>query len=355
MSIEPPTTWAKRRDLIVHQNEPFNAEPPASVLAETDVTASDAFYCRNHGAIPHVPAEQWRLVVDGTVTSPLHLTLDQLTTEFTAHELVATLMCAGNRRAELLAVRPIPGKEPWRQGAISTAAWRGARLADVLRAAGVHLENGSHVAFAASDVATEASPGQTYGASIPLSKAMSDEVLLAWQMNGEALPRLHGGPVRVLVPGFIGARSVKWISGITVQPSPSRNYFQAVDYRILGIPLSSLALNCGILTPDDGAAVAAGQLDIRGYAIAEDCRRIARVEVSADAGLSWRPAELGPIRSSWAWRRWSITIAAPRGPLSVIARAWDDTGATHPESPAALWNPGGYGNNAWPRIELTVS
>jgi sulfite oxidase len=353
--------------MTVHSGAPLNAEPPASVLVEDDITASDAFYCRNHGPIPDIATAQWRLEVGGTVTAPHAPTYQQLTTEFAAHTVVATLACAGNRRAELLRVRPIPGKEPWGQGAISTAVWRGARLADVLRAAGVRRGAGSHVAFAAPDVAPGASPVQAYGCSIALSKAMSPEVLLAWEMNGEPLPRIHGGPVRALVPGFIGARSVKWITGITAQPFPSQNYFQAVDYRLLpadadpaavtpgtGIPLSALSLNCGILAPDDGARVPAGPLDLRGYAIADDCRRIARVEVSLDNGASWREVELQPTRSRWAWRQWSLRVAADGGPVNVLARAWDDTGATHPESPAALWNPGGYANNAWARVELTA-
>jgi sulfite oxidase len=143
--------------------------------------------------------------------------------------VVATLACAGNRRAELLKVRPVPGKDPWAHGAISTADWGGARLADVLGAPGVHPDDGLHVAFAAPDVAPEATPVQSYGGSIPLTKAMSEEVLLAWQMNGQPLPRIHGGPVRVTVPGYIGARSVKWLTAITVQPFPSENYFQALD------------------------------------------------------------------------------------------------------------------------------
>jgi sulfite oxidase len=357
----------KRHDMIVHSHAPLNAEPPASVLAAGDITATDAFYCRNHGPFPAIASEQWCLEVDGTVTNPRTLSYHQLTTEFAAYDEVVTLACAGNRRAELMKVHPIPGKEPWAQGAISTATWRGARLSDILRAAGVHAGGGSHVAFAAPDVSPTASPAQAYGCSIPLHKAMSEEVLLAWEMNGEPLPRFHGGPVRVLVPGFIGARSVKWITGITVQPFPSENYFQAVDYRLLpadsdpatvtpgtGIALSSLSLSCAILTPDDGATVPAGPLEIRGYAIADDCRRIARVEASLDRGVSWHPAELRPTRSRWAWRRWSVSIEAQRGPLSVLARAWDDTGATHPESPAALWNPAGYANNAWAHVELTV-
>lgn len=349
--------WGKRRDLIVHNTAPFNAEPPATVLAESEITGSDAFYCRNHGAIPDIGAQRWRLRVSGAVTTPLTLSYPELTDGFAAAEVLATLECAGNRRVELTRVRPIPGKEPWRQAAVSTAVWRGARLAEVLYAAGVpaaESREGWHVAFTAPDVAPEARPPQRFGASIPLAKALSEEVLLAWQMNGAALPVLHGGPVRVLVPGFIGARSVKWVSGISVQRFPSRNYFQAVDYRRAGIAMSSLALNCAILDPDDGATVAGGPLDVRGYALAEDCRRIAQVQVSVDEGAVWRTARLRPARSRWAWRHWSLRIDAQLGALRVTARAVDDTGATHPETPAALWNSSGYGNNCWSRVELTV-
>lgn len=364
-STETSAAWGKRRDMVVHCDAPVNCEPPPAVLAENEITTSDAFYCRNHGAIPDITPGSWRLQIGGTVGQPLTLTYRQLTTAFTVHEVAATLECAGNRRAELLRVRPIPGKEPWAQGAISTAVWQGAALADVLREAGVQSADGLHVAFSGVDVAPESSPVQVYGGSIPLDKAMSDEVLLAWRMNGEPLPRIHGGPVRLVVPGFIGARSVKWLTDITVQSFPSLNYFQAVDYRLLpagvspapgvGIALSSLLLSCGILAPDDGATVPAGPVTIRGYAIAEDTRRIARVEVSTNGGAGWQTAELRPAHSRWAWRHWSLTFTAEPGPLRVTARAWTDTGSTHPESPAALWNPAGYANNSWPSIDLTVT
>jgi sulfite oxidase len=360
--------WGKRRDMTVRDRLPFNAEPPASVLAGGELTALDAFYCRNHGPFPDITREQWRLTVDGMVQKPLTLTYDGLTSQFTPHSVVATLACAGNRRAELLKVRPIPGKDPWAHGAISTAEWRGVRLADVLGAAGVDLDEGLHVAFSAPDVAQEASPVQSYGSSIPLSKAMSQEVLLAWEMNSEPLPRVHGGPVRVVVPGYIGARSVKWVTAVTVQAVPSENYFQASDYRILppdgnpdtappgeGIPLSSLALNCDILVPGDDAEIPAGPLTIRGYAIAGDGRGIGRVDVSLDEGCTWRQADLEPATSRWTWRRWSVTAQAQPGPLSLTARAWDDTGVTQPESPASLWNPRGYGNNAWAHVKVVVT
>jgi sulfite oxidase len=360
--------WGKRDDMIVREELPFNAEPPASALAKSAITPVDAFYARNHGSFPDIAPQEWRLTVGGLVNAPRTLTYGELTTVFDQHSVVATLACAGNRRAELLRVRPIPGKDPWAHGAISTAEWRGVRLADVLAAAGVHREESLHVEFLAPDVAGEARPVQCYGSSIPLSKAMSGEVLLACQMNGQPLPRAHGGPVRVVVPGYIGARSVKWVTAITVQTVPSENYFQALDYRILppeadadtvsegeGISLSTLPLNCDILVPTDGDQVAAGALTIRGWALAGDAHSVGRVDVSLDGGYSWRQADLHPAPSRWAWRPWSLNVDVEPGPLIITARAWEDTGVTQPESPASLWNPRGYGNNAYARIELSVT
>ena len=342
-------------------------KPPASVLAGGEITALDAFYCRNHGPVPDIASDQWRLTIGGMVDKPLALGVRR--TDQRVHRPLGSGHpgVRGNRRAELLQVRPIPGKDPWAHGAISTAEWRGARLADVLHAAGVHCGEGVHVAFAAPDVAPEASPVQSYGSSIPLSKAMSEEVLLAWRMNSEPLPRIHGGPVRVVVPGYIGARSVKWVTAICVQSVPSENYFQASDYRILppdadpetaapgeGISLSSLALNCDILVPTDDAEISAGPPTIRGWAVASDGRGVGRVDVSLDEERTWRQADLEPVTRHWAWRRWSLTVEAQPGPISLTARAWDDTGATHPESPASLWNPRGYGNNAWGHVKVSA-
>ncbi|ORA34530.1 sulfite oxidase [Mycobacterium aquaticum] len=359
--------WGKRADVIVRTEAPFNAEPPPTLLAANEITPVEAFYARNHGLFPDIAPGQWRLDVGGLVDTPMTLTLDRLTTGFDHHTVVATLACAGNRRAELLRARPIPGKDPWEHGAISTAAWCGVRLADVLDAAGVYRRDGLHVEFLAPDIAAEARPAQAYGSSIPLEKAMSHEVLLAWQMNGQPLPRAHGGPVRAVVPGYIGARSVKWITAVTVRDHPSHNYFQEVDYRILppdadpdtaavgdGIPLSRLPLNCDILAPTGGDRIGAGEVVLRGWAMAGDGQGIGRVDVSIDGGHTWRQAQLHTARSKWAWSLWSLSVDVVPGPLSITARAWDDTGMTQPESPASLWNPRGYGNNAYSRVDVRV-
>ena len=187
-----------------------------------------------------------------------------------------------------------------------------------------------------------------------------------WEMNGQPLPRIHGGPVRVVVPGFIGARSVKWLSGITVRDEPSENYFQRTAYRLLpaeadperagpeeGFSLSSVALNSDVLAPEDGSRHPAGPLRIRGYAFAGGDRKVARVDVSCDGGRSWRQADLEGHRSRWDWTLWTMDIELPVGTTELTVRAWDTTAASQPENPAALWNPKGYVNNAWARVHIT--
>jgi sulfite oxidase len=170
--------------------------------------------------------------------------------------------------------------------------------------------------------------------------------------------------VRVVVPGYIGARSVKWVQRITVQAQPSESYFQAEDYRLLppdavpapgrGISLGPLTLTSAILSPDDGARLPAGPTAVTGYALAGEGRSIARVDVSRDGGRSWIQATVDDQPSPWAWQHWHTTLDLPARPAEITARAWDDTGATQPESPASMWNPAGYDNTSWPRIRVDV-
>ena len=192
--------YGKRADVIVHEEEPFNVETGLAALAEGPLTATDAFYVRGHGAVPEIDPTAWRLRVHGLVERELSLSLATLREAFREREVTATLQCAGNRRAGLVAIRDIPGEAPWGPGATGTATWAGIALADVLALAGP-LADAAHVGFDGADLCPEAKPAQRFGGSIPLDKACRREVLLAWAMNGEPLAPVHGAPLRASCPG----------------------------------------------------------------------------------------------------------------------------------------------------------
>jgi sulfite oxidase len=357
--------WGKREDMVVHRRNPYNAESPPGVLLEQFRTDVDRFYSRNHGPVPDIEPADWSLTLDGLVDTPQVFELGGLQRRFQLVTVTATLQCAGNRRADLSELAAIPG-EQWGPCAISTAAWTGVRLADVLATAGVRPA-AAHVEFSAPDQSAEVQPPETYGSSIPLAKAAAPDVLVAWAMNGEPLPRLHGGPVRIVVPGYIGARSVKWVDRITVRADESENYYQQVAYRLRpadthpdssprgsGIALGLLPVTSAVLVPSDRAEVAAGPLTVSGYAFSGGGREIARVEVSVDGGTGWTQAELYDRAGPWAWTLWRASVDVRTGPVEVVARAWDESASTQPETSAQVWNDKGYLNNAWARVRLTV-
>ena len=354
--------FGKRDDLVVHTEEPFNAETGLASLTDP-VTDTDAFYVRDHGPVPEIDARAWRLRVGGLVQRELSLSLETLREAFRERSVTATLQCAGNRRAGLVAIRDIPGEAPWGPGATGTATWTGVALADVLALAGPELD-ASDVGFEGADVSSEVEPVQRFGGSIPLDKAARSEVLLAWAMNGEPLQAVHGAPLRVVVPGYIGARSVKWLERIELRSEPWPGYFQHVVYRLLpadgtpgpgaGMPLGLVALNSDVLSPRDGQTVAAGPVEVRGYAFAGGDRYVSRVDLSTDDGATWTQASLLEDLGRWAWRQWRITLHLPAGEHELLVRAWDSSAATQPEDEAALWNPKGYVNNARPRIRVTA-
>ena len=356
--------YDKRSDLIVHEAEPFNGETGLAALAEGPLTTTDAFYVRGHGPVPEIDPAAWRLRVAGLVEREPELSLATLREALPERSVTATLQCAGNRRAGLMAIRDIPGEAPWGPGATGTATWTGVALADVLALARP-LPDAAHVGFVAADRSAEVQPPERFGGSIPLDKARRPEVLLAWAMNGEPLPAVHGAPLRVVVPGYIGARSVKWLERIEVRSEPWRGYFQHVVYRLLpedatpapgaGMPLGLVALNADVLCPADGETVPAGPVEVRGYAFAGGERYVARVDVSLDDGATWSQAELLEDLGPWAWRHWRTTVDLAPGEHEIVVRAWDSSAATQPEHEAPLWNPKGYVNNARPRVRVLAT
>ena len=356
--------WDKRSDMIVHGTEPYNAEPPPAAMAGQLLTPVSAFYSRNHAPVPEVDPATWTLRVDGMVHRPATFAMAELREIFDEHTETATLQCAGNRRRGLLEVADIPGEAPWGPAATATARWTGIRLSDLLRHVGTD-RSATDVAFLGADHCTGATPPQPFGGSVPARKAGMPEVLLAWAMNDAPLTPVHGAPLRVVVPGYIGARSVKWLERITVQDAPSQNFYQASTYRLLppdvdpsttrpgdGVALGLVAVNSDVLAPADGAQVPAGPTTVTGYAFAGGDRTVVRVDVSTDGGRTWAQARLGEQLSPWTWRHWSAEVEVGVGEVEVLARAWDSSAALQPERAEQVWNPKGYVNNSWARVRL---
>lgn len=349
-----------------HGVEPLNVETPSHSLRESFVTPAERFFVRSHGSLPRVDAGDYSLEVSGLAERPLSLTLKDLKKRFPKREMTATLHCAGNRRTELMQVHPIPGETAWGVGAIGNARWAGVSLRELLLEAGAG-EGARHVAFTGLDEVALESGSTPFGGSIPLEKAMSGDVLLAYEMNGDPLPAAHGYPLRAVVAGYVGARSVKWLSGIELRSTPSDNHFQTHEYRMYpagrepgesdpaeGEPLGDLAVNSAICRPAQDELVSSGPIRVAGYAITGGGREIERVEVSVDGGASWKSAEITRSEDPGAWSFWEAEVdpGPERREVHLLARARDTAGETQPVSPRQTWNPKGYVNNAYHRVDI---
>jgi sulfite oxidase len=359
----------KHPDMVVRQIRPFNAGPPPRLLHQSYVTPTNLFFVRSHGDVPEVEVDSYRLQINGRVLRPLSLSLGDIKDNFERVEISATLQCAGNRRDELMAMKPIPHELSWGVDAISHAVWAGVRLWDVLTAAGVESEADLrlHVEFCGLDEVERLNKRFRYGGSIPLSKGMCPEVILAYEMNGEPLTPVHGFPLRTIVPGYIGARSVKWLDRITVQNEPSQNYFQNHAYRLFaphispetvkweqGVMLGDMNVTSVICSHAENEHIPSGQVTVQGYAITGG-REIARVDVSWDGGNSWVQAELSNNAGCWAWTLWKASFELKPGKYQLVVRAMDSSANTQPQDVSQVWNFKGYMNNAWHRVNIEVN
>ncbi|MGQ0764903.1 MAG: molybdopterin-dependent oxidoreductase [Gemmatimonadota bacterium] len=328
------------------------------------ITSADDFFIRSHAPSPLIDPQTWRLEVRGLVDAEQTWTLEALEERFERAHVTATLVCAGLRRSEFLALGPLPGELPWGPDAAGTANWSGYRLRDVLMAAGVRPE-AAHVHFTGLDRVVRRGRAFGFGGSIDVEKALADHVVLATHMNSEPLPSDHGFPLRAVVPGWIGARSVKWLGSIEVSEHPSLNYFQTEAYRIqrqvsqdnerdvtAGTAMTSVNLNAVIIDPAEKGEVASGTVLVRGWAIGSGGGPVSVVEIRTDDSPWVRSTIIGG-GGGWTWTFWEAAVALTPGRHQLQVRAFDGSGGM-PQTVGETWNVKGYGNNAWHSVSIVA-
>lgn len=342
-----------RPGLHVVQQDPLNAETPLNALG-APITPAELFFVRSNFPVPHIDAATWRLRIEGLVGTPAELSLAQLKSLGTA-EVTTVLECAGNGRRLM---SPVPGGTPWELGAVSTGRFTGVPLATVLAHCDIDPATLEIVFHGADAGALDDGRVIHFERSLPLARALDPSTLLAWSLNGEPLSPAHGFPVRLLVPGYYGVASVKWLERITAVDTPFAGHFQAERYVYLGHPAHEerapvRQMNVrSLITGPAANAVVNGAITVRGMAWSGR-GTVIRVQLSDDAGATWRDARLETAAAPTAPTLWQCDWAPPRaGSCELIARAEDSSGEVQPLEP--VWNALGYANNVAHRVRVEV-
>jgi DMSO/TMAO reductase YedYZ molybdopterin-dependent catalytic subunit len=351
---------APKRGMIVRSSRAEDLEMPLEGFLESYLTPIDRFFVRSHHYVPQVDLATFRLQVAGKVTTPLSFTLDELK-KLPRVELISVLECAGNGRG--LYEPSMPGLQ-WTYGSVGNARWAGVRLADVLKKAGVQ-PGAVEVLFDGADVPVGKQPDFQRG--ISFNKAIDPNTLLAFEMNGEPLPKEHGAPLRLVVPGWAGDCWVKWVTRIEVRDTESDGFFMKTAYRHPGKgvppgsavdpaqmkPVTTLAIKSLIASHTDGQDIALAPARLRGAAWSHESP-VSVVEVSTDGGRQWRPARLGKDAARFGWRQWEYDWTPPQAAYyTVMVRARNAAGENQPFAPE--WNPSGYGHNVVHAVRLNAT
>ena len=348
----------KSKDMKHILQFPYNGESPHDRLMESPFTANRDFFVRNHGGVPHIDKDKWFVEVDGLVNQPKRLTLADLQDEskFPRMSTVSTIQCSGTRRIEQIETYPGDGDElinaPWGEGAIGTARWSGVSLKKVIKHCGGLKEDAKHIEFVGCDTYYKQGEMQNYVVSVPWRKVKSHEVMLAWEMNGEPLPYIHGYPMRVVVFGYIGARSVKWLVRINALSSETRAPVQKKEYLhysnqlskynntfSAGHSIQDMPVSSAIMSPKEkDVIVHDGKVKMKGWAYSGRGWP-ARVEVSIDGGVIWYEVETLSKKYFHAWRLWETQVPIDtEGWIEVCVRCWDDAMNTQPTFQRSAWN-----------------
>jgi DMSO/TMAO reductase YedYZ molybdopterin-dependent catalytic subunit len=358
----------KSDKLVVLGEKPLVAETPESQL-DDDTTPVEKFFVRNNGQIPEAAKDpdKWAIKIDGEVNKPMELTLGELKAKFKPVTLRMVLECGGNGRSFFT---PQARGNQWTNGGAGCAEWTGVRVADVVKAAGLkpsaifsgHFGADPHLSGDTSRVAISR--------GVPIKKLMDEHNLIVWAMNGQPLPNIHGGPVRLLIGGWPGSVSSKWLNRIWIRDKVHDGAgMGGTSYRVAIQPmvpggkvdeknmkdLESMPVRSIITSPADGAKIAAGtrEVKLRGASWAGDLV-VREVDVSTDYGATWHRAQLGKPKNRYDWQRWTATVKLPSdGYYEIWTRATDSRGVAQPHI-AGNWNPQGYGANPMHRVRVLV-
>lgn len=351
--------------LTLLNDRPVNAETPPHLLDDA-ITPTARHFIRNNGAVPEdMDAASWKLTVDGLVDNPMELSIEDLKSQFETMTMALTLECGGNGRAFF---DPPASGNQWTYGAVACSEWTGVRLKDVLAKAGVK-DNVVYTAHVGADTHLSGDPDKLpISRGMPIDKAMTDNILIAFAMNGGELHPMNGAPLRLVVPGWPGSCSQKWLKRIwlrdVVHDGPKMT---GTSYRVPNRPVAAgeevakedfviierMPVKSLITSPATNAELGSGALEVRGHAWSGD-RTIDRVDVSFDFGATWKQADLDAPANDGAWQNWKTSITLPQaGYYEIWSRATDSAGEAQPH--AIAWNPKGYLNNSMHRVAVRLA
>jgi DMSO/TMAO reductase YedYZ molybdopterin-dependent catalytic subunit len=351
--------------LTIHNDRPVNAEPAAHLLDDR-ITPQTRHFIRNNGTPPtSMDVDTWTLTIDGLVDNPMTLSIADLKKKFEVVTKQLVIECGGNGRAFFSP--PAKGNQ-WGYGAVACSEWTGVRLVDVLKEAGIK-DNVVYTAHVGADTHLSGKAGKlAISRGVPIKKAMDPNILIAFEQNGKPIHPMNGAPLRLVVPGWPGSCSQKWLTRIylrdIVHDGPKMT---GTAYRIPNRPVApgekvdkkdfviieAMPVKSLITFPATGQTFNDKKLSIRGHAWAGD-QKVKEVHVSHDFGATWQKAKLEKPANDGAWQHWSADLSFPlSGYYEVWARATDSEGITQPF--AITWNPKGYLNNSFHRISLVVA
>ncbi|WP_404935222.1 sulfite oxidase [Nitratireductor sp. L15S-10] len=355
---------AGKDGLTLLNDRPVNAETPAELLDDA-VTPTSRHFIRNNGIPPQdVDPESWTLTIDGFVDNELKLSIADLRDQFEVVTLQLTLECGGNGRS---AFNPPAKGNQWTYGAVACSEWTGVRLKDVLEKAGVQ-SNVVYTAHYGADGHLSGNPDKLpISRGLPIEKAMTDNILIAFEMNGEALHPMNGAPLRLVVPGWPASTAQKWLTRIELRDQVHDGpKMTGTSYRVPAYPVAPgqdvpeedfviierMPVKSLVTFPANGSDIGM-ETDVRGHAWSGD-RSITKLDISIDFGTTWQTVELDDPANDGAWQNWRTKVKFPQaGYYEIWARATDSEGDMQPF--AIAWNPKGYLNNTMHRVGVRAS